>query len=130
MSATATEPSWRATTEHGAAALGSNVHLIGGMLHIPASVNPTAATRSVEVFDTTTSKWTDAAPLPISMHHPNVATVDDKIYVLGGTTFTNKKWDFVKIAIDMIPQTTIGIVCRQCQMEQNEGVLLWAFSVN
>jgi N-acetylneuraminic acid mutarotase len=77
--------------EHGVASIDSNVYLIGGMIHGPAI--PTAASASVEVFNTVTSKWTDAAPLPIAMHHPNVVTVDGKIYVLGGVTIKNGSWD-------------------------------------
>lgn len=65
------------------------------MLHNPLDASPTAATKSVEVFNTITSIWSNAAPLPVPMHHPNIATVDGKIYVLGGITFTNKKWDSI-----------------------------------
>jgi len=79
--------------EHGTAALGSNIYLIGGMIHGPAI--PTAASTSVEIFNTVTSKWSDAAPLPMPLHHSNIATVDGKIYVLGGLTFTNGSWDSV-----------------------------------
>jgi len=77
--------------EHGAASINSNIYLVGGMIHGPTI--PTAASASVEVFDTVTSKWTEAAPLPVAMHHPNVATVDGKIYVLGGVTIKNGSWD-------------------------------------
>lgn len=63
------------------------------MLHNSVGAGPTAAITSVEVFDTTKSTWSNAAPLPISMHHPNIATVDGKIYVLGGITFTDQRWN-------------------------------------
>jgi N-acetylneuraminic acid mutarotase len=79
--------------EHSATAVGSNIYLIGGMVHGPQI--PTAASTSVEIFDTKTSKFSDAAPLPLGLHHPNIATVDGKIYVLGGVTFTNGSWDSI-----------------------------------
>jgi N-acetylneuraminic acid mutarotase len=68
--------------EHGVAAVGAKVYVIGGIITDP--VGDFATTGRVEVYDTRRDTWSDAAPLPVAMNHPNVATVGAKVYVLGG----------------------------------------------
>lgn len=36
------------------------------------------------MYDSVANKWSAAASLPVGLHHPNVAAVDGKLYVLGG----------------------------------------------
>ncbi|GLV79201.1 Kelch repeat-containing protein [Streptomyces hygroscopicus] len=67
--------------EHGVAAVGDKVYVIGGIVTDPAGGFPT--TGRVEVYDTRHNTWSDAAPLPVAMNHPNVASVGGRIYVLG-----------------------------------------------
>ncbi|MFI5687664.1 Kelch repeat-containing protein [Streptomyces sp. NPDC051636] len=66
--------------EHSVAAVGDKVYVVGGVL--AESGFPT--TSRMEVYDTRRGTWSDAAPLPVAMNHPNVAAVDGMIYVLGG----------------------------------------------
>ncbi|TDD11981.1 Kelch repeat-containing protein [Nonomuraea diastatica] len=68
--------------EHSVAALGHRVYVIGGIVPNPAG--GVAATGRTEVYDTRRDTWSEAAPLPVVMNHPNVATVGGRIYVLGG----------------------------------------------
>lgn len=68
--------------EHSVAAVGGKVYVIGGIV-----ANPTGGfttTGRMEVYDTRRDTWSDAAPLPVAMNHPNVAAVGGRIYVLGG----------------------------------------------
>lgn len=41
---------------------------------------------TVEVFDIKTNTWSDIPPLPVEIHHPNVAGVDGKVFVVGVMT--------------------------------------------
>ena len=68
--------------EHTIAALGGRVYVIGGIYADAAGELPT--TNRVEVYDTRSDSWSDAAPMPIAMNHPNVAAVDGRLYVIGG----------------------------------------------
>ncbi len=67
--------------EHGVAALGGKVYVLGGI--VPRAGGGVTTVDRVEVFDTRTGRWSEAAPLPVPMNHPNVAVVDGRIYVLG-----------------------------------------------
>jgi N-acetylneuraminic acid mutarotase len=67
--------------EHGAARIGTDVYVVGG-------VNAMKLATQVEKYDTVNNKWSQVAPIPMGMHHPNVAALDGKLYVLGGMTTT------------------------------------------
>ncbi len=68
--------------EHSAAAVGHRIYVVGGVLADPAGGFPT--TDRVEVYDSRRDRWSEAAPLPVPMNHPNVAAVGGRLYVLGG----------------------------------------------
>ncbi|GAA3935517.1 Kelch repeat-containing protein [Actinoplanes auranticolor] len=68
--------------EHSVAAIGRHVYVIGGIK--PDGAGGVATVPDVEVYDTRRGTWRPAAPLPVPMNHPNVATVRGKLYVLGG----------------------------------------------
>jgi N-acetylneuraminic acid mutarotase len=70
--------------EHSTAALDRNVYIFGGFQQSPTGA--TSLTKTVEVYNVDNNTWSTAAPLPTAMHHLNVATVNGKIYVLGGIT--------------------------------------------
>jgi N-acetylneuraminic acid mutarotase len=63
--------------EHGVAALGGEVYVVGGFDTTGNIV------RTVEVYDPTNDSWRRAADIPIAMHHVNIATVGERIYVVG-----------------------------------------------
>lgn len=68
--------------EHGTAALDGRVYVVGGIVPLPDGRVET--TGRVEVYDPATREWADAAPLPVPMNHPNLATVGGRLLVLGG----------------------------------------------
>ncbi|KAF2664709.1 galactose oxidase [Microthyrium microscopicum] len=68
-----------ARQEHGAAAVGTNLYIVAGMRNWKLGT-------SVEKYDTIANKWSTVAPTEMGMHHPNVASVDGKVYLLGGLT--------------------------------------------
>ncbi|MGW4025321.1 Kelch repeat-containing protein [Streptomyces sp. NPDC005009] len=68
--------------EHSVAAVGDKVYVIGGI--VPRESGGVTTTGRVDVYDTRHGTWSDAAPLPVEMNHPNVAVVHGRIHVLGG----------------------------------------------
>ncbi|KAH8811239.1 hypothetical protein F5884DRAFT_843024 [Xylogone sp. PMI_703] len=85
-----------ARQEHSVVKLNDKIYIIGGITsnvsfttateNAPADIHPV---RSVQVYDTKTRTWSDASPMPISLNHGNAATVNGKIYMLGGLSGTN-----------------------------------------
>lgn len=67
-----------ARQELGVAAVEGRVYAIGGIASNQLGSN------AVDIFDTRTNEWRSGPPLPIPIHHPNVAAVGSKIYVAGG----------------------------------------------
>lgn len=61
--------------EHGVGMLDDEVYVLGGF-------TPTV-TNTVQVYTPATDTWRDVADFPVVFHHPNVATVGGKLYVLG-----------------------------------------------
>src|ERR1700753_3208008 len=105
--------------EHGVVAVGNDIYLIGGMIN-------GSATDTIEVYNVKTDSSSVGPPMPIPYHHPNLAVVDGKVYVLGGITgktgwiasvksyrldpsSPNKKWE--EIADGPIPRgsAVIGV---------------------
>lgn len=80
---------WRTLTslpgvrqEHGVAALDGKVYAVAGIT--PADTGGVENTGRVEAYDPRMNSWTETAPLPLPMNHPNVAAVRGKLYVVGG----------------------------------------------
>ncbi len=71
--------------EDSVTAVGTDLYIIGG---IPQQA-PYPTLNRVEVFSAISNEWRDAATLPTTINHGNVATVDGKIYVLGGLNGTD-----------------------------------------
>jgi N-acetylneuraminic acid mutarotase len=71
--------------EHGVTVAGTGanttIYAIGGLVRITDSLEPSG---SVEAYNVANNTWRNVAMLPTPMHHPNVATYNGKIYVLGG----------------------------------------------
>ncbi|KYF93781.1 hypothetical protein BE17_07180 [Sorangium cellulosum] len=64
--------------EHGVVALDGKVYVIAG------AGGDGLNTGRVEVYDPREDAWSEAAPLPVALNHPNVAALGGKIYLLGG----------------------------------------------
>ena len=63
--------------EIGVTALNDKLYIVGGFdetLQIGSSV---------QVYDPEQDRWSNAAPLPVVVHHANLAAVDGKLYVVG-----------------------------------------------
>ncbi|GAA1655725.1 hypothetical protein GCM10009733_061470 [Nonomuraea maheshkhaliensis] len=88
--------------EHGVAALGHRVYVLGGIVIDPAG--GVVTTGRVEVYDTRRDTWSEAAPLPVAMNHPNVATVGGRIYVLGGLS-GGASWQALRDSFVYDPRT-------------------------
>lgn len=76
-----------ARQEHSVTAIGNIVYIIGGIELSPSpSSSPEGVVLSnkVEAYDTILDSWSTLAPLPLPLNHANAASVDGKIYVLGG----------------------------------------------
>jgi hypothetical protein len=80
-------------TEVAAAAIGEKIYLVGGfsepswydvLLNLFFKRPGIIATDAVEEYDTTLDLWRLRAPLPIPVHHASVATVTNRLYVVGG----------------------------------------------
>lgn len=82
--------------EHGVVALHGKVYIIAGVI----STN----TARVEAYDPAKNAWTEVAPLPLPMNHPNVAAVGDKLYVVGGMV-NDFPWAAVGNVFEYDPRT-------------------------
>jgi N-acetylneuraminic acid mutarotase len=80
-------------TEVAAAAIGEKIYLVGGFqeptwfevflnrfFNRPSIIS----TAAVEEYDTAQDRWRLRTPLPIPVHHASVATVANRLYVVGG----------------------------------------------
>lgn len=70
--------------EHSVTAIGEIVYIIGGIERSNTSASGFITLNTVEAYDTRLDRWSSVAPLPIPLNHANAASVDGKIYVLGG----------------------------------------------
>jgi N-acetylneuraminic acid mutarotase len=61
--------------EHGVGVLGDEVYVMCGFT--PSVIS------QMQVYTPETDSWRDAADVPVVCHHPNVATVGDRLYILG-----------------------------------------------
>ena len=71
-------PMETARQECGAARIGDNVYVVGGLLANGAVSN------AVEVYDISKNQWSFAATMPARRDHMGVAAAYGKLYVIGG----------------------------------------------
>lgn len=88
--------------EHSVAAANGLVYVLGGIVRTPSGGVTT--TDRVEVYNPRSRTWATAAPLPIPMNHPNVATVAGKVYVLGGLS-GGSSWEALADSFVYDPRT-------------------------
>lgn len=50
------------------------------------------AVADVDVYDPETDTWSQAPPLPTALHHTAVATLGDRLYVVGGYSIQDGSW--------------------------------------
>lgn len=51
-----------------------------------------AALAAVHVYDPDADRWEEAPPLPVALHHTAVATLDERVYVVGGYAIRDGAW--------------------------------------
>ncbi|KYF72116.1 hypothetical protein BE11_32990 [Sorangium cellulosum] len=64
--------------EHGVVAHDGKVYVIAG------AGGDGLNTGRVEIYDPRDDAWSEAAPLPVALNHPNIVALNGKIYLLGG----------------------------------------------
>lgn len=67
---------------HGAAVIDGKIIAVGGEVWMSGSP---VALDTVEVFDPATQTWTYATKMPVGLHGMPVTSVEDRLYVLGGS---------------------------------------------
>jgi hypothetical protein len=76
-------PMGAARAEATAAAVGSRIYVIGGVMEDFLPVVSGAEGR-VDVYDVETETWQRGPPLPLAVNHATAVAVGERIYVLGG----------------------------------------------
>jgi len=72
-------------TEVAAASLDGKIYVVGGFERPSlGNVMSFAITRSVEMYDPATDRWTSKAPLPVGLHHVGIGVSGGRLYVIGG----------------------------------------------
>ena len=71
-------------TEVAVASLGTNIYVVSGFGRL-------GVTALVEEYDTSKDLWQKLAPVPKSLHHAGISTVNGWLYVIGGFT-GNLSW--------------------------------------
>ncbi|HEV3378169.1 MAG TPA: kelch repeat-containing protein [Thermoleophilaceae bacterium] len=80
---------WRELPSMARARGGLTGGVIGGRIYaVAGGPNPfpedQPPTRTVEVFDIASERWSSAAPIPTPRHHAGAAALDGRLYVAGG----------------------------------------------
>lgn len=83
---TARAPMLTPRVSFAAAACGNKIYVIGGMEETPSKGLVQITCSVNEVYDPSTNTWTTKASMPISRMQMGAATVNGKIYVMGGMT--------------------------------------------
>jgi N-acetylneuraminic acid mutarotase len=87
-----------ANSEMSVAELDGRIYVMGGY---PAS---RVTVRTVQVYDSAQNRWHLTTPLPIPLNHAMPATVNGRIYIIGGQTNTTS--GFVNTVFQFDPVTT------------------------
>ncbi|PYH96443.1 galactose oxidase [Aspergillus ellipticus CBS 707.79] len=68
--------------EHGTTAIGNTtIAILGGI--IPTG-NSTSTTDLLQLYTIASDTWHTVSPAPYKVNHPNIAAVDNKLYLIGG----------------------------------------------
>ena len=50
------------------------------------------AIANTDIYDPVTDTWSGGPDLPVPLHHTAVATLGERVYVVGGYTIENGRW--------------------------------------
>ena len=74
---------------------------------------------SVEVMNTETQKWSNAAPLPEPLYNASATICGDRIYILGGNGAT---FD----GLTSVFTCSLSTLLQSCSMDFPDGVIVWS----
>lgn len=86
--------SWKSLTpiaieprqEHGVAAVGEDVYILGGITTLNTSLQALPSLPLAQAYSTSKDEWRRIADLPIPTNHANVASLNGNLYLLGALT--------------------------------------------
>ncbi|KAL0576558.1 Leucine-zipper-like transcriptional regulator 1 [Marasmius crinis-equi] len=87
------------------ASIGNTIYVVGGITTPPPNDTFPPTVALVEAFDTTENTWRCLANLPTTMNHCNIASVNGKLYVLGGLNGQQGVWVRTGRAFEYCPQS-------------------------
>lgn len=72
-------------TEVVAATHGGKIYVMGGFAPLSlGNLGSLTISEKVEVYDPVTDQWSEAAPLPVPLHHAGAAVIGNRLYLIGG----------------------------------------------
>jgi N-acetylneuraminic acid mutarotase len=72
-------------TEVAAGTLSDKIYVVGGFAQPGlGNVMQLAITPALEVYDSSTDRWTSKAPMPVGLHHVGLGVTGGRLYVIGG----------------------------------------------
>ncbi|KAN0083786.1 hypothetical protein V8E54_002874 [Elaphomyces granulatus] len=89
--------------EHCVTAVGPDVYIIGGIPQLDPTATNIPTLDWVDVYSTVDNTWHAAAPIPTAINHGNVATVNNKVYVLGA--MAGDIWTGIPDCFEYTPET-------------------------
>ena len=104
--------------EQSVATFDDKVYIMGGITSNisftpetnPALLSTLRTVSDTQAYDCKTQTWSYAAPMPMSVNHGNAATVDGKIYILGGLSGQNLSvWGAIPNSYSYDPTTDTWI---------------------
>ncbi|KAL0579166.1 hypothetical protein V5O48_002847 [Marasmius crinis-equi] len=87
------------------ASIGDTVYVVGGVTSPPPNDTFPPTIALVEAFNTTDNTWRRLADLPITINHCNIASLNGKLYVLGGLVGQGGVWVRTGRAFEYCPQS-------------------------
>jgi N-acetylneuraminic acid mutarotase len=84
-------------------AVGADIYIIGGIPQIDPKATSIPTLDWVDVYSTVDNTWHAAAPIPKAINHGNVATVNNKVYVLGA--MAGEIWTGIPDCFEYTPET-------------------------
>lgn len=106
------------------ARVGDNIYLVGGF-------GTGGGARDLQIYTPATNSWRLGPQMPVGMHHPNVAAIGGKLYVLGGTTHVqqasnsyNSPWLGSRHAFVYDPVQNSWAALKPLQQASTAGALL------
>lgn len=106
-----------AMAESGVAAVGGKLYVVGGTELVGKGPSISASTVNL-MYDPTTDRWQQRAPLPVALTHVGVAALDGKLYAIGGFT-RDVHMDPVSLAFVYDPK--INRWCRIASLSTPRG---------